>query len=127
MRLRASVLVTFFVVASLAGSLAGVGRVSGTVVFVSDTGQYVGDAPYIAVHVDVADLRGEFTADAIGDFSKQIPSGKYTITGVVGCGGQKLLLYPTQTREFVILPGDFKRIDVLVRTPNQKYECVQRN
>jgi hypothetical protein len=98
--------------------------VNGTVVFVSKAGEFVGIAPSTTIQVAVDDLRGEFTTDAMGDFSKRLPVCKYTITGVVGCGRQKFALYEKQQRTFELSSDQFKRFDVMVMAPEQQYKCT---
>lgn len=114
---RIAILLTLVAVALPATAQSKPGTISGTVVFVSESGQFVRAAPSTTVQVTVDDLRGEFESDGMGDFNKRVPTGKYTITGVVGCGGEKLVLYEKQQLTFDISPDQFKRFDVMVRGP----------
>ena len=124
MKLRCVILfVALVVVTSVVIAQSKPATVNGTVVFVSEAGKFVGVAPSTTIQVTVDDLRGEFTTDDMGDFSKHVPVGKYTITGVVGCGGQKLVLYEKQQRTFEVFSNQFKRFDVMVKAPQQQYQC----
>jgi|SRR5579872_3464575 len=126
MRSCALILAAFLIFTSSINAQANVGTISGTVVFVSDTGKFVAVAPSTTIHVRIEELNGEFTADDIGDFMKQIPAGKYLVTGVIGCGGQEFILYEKQQRDFLVSPGAFQRFDVMVKAPEQKYACPQK-
>lgn len=124
MRLRCVVLfVAILAVTSVVVAQSKPATVNGTVVFVSEAGKFVGVAPSTTIQVTIDDLRGEFTADDMGDFNKRVPVGKYTITGVVGCGGEKFVLYEKQQRTFEVSSNQFKRVDVLVKSPEQQYQC----
>jgi len=120
---RIALLVLLIAVASLATAQSKPGTVSGTVVFVSESGKFVEAAPSTTIQLTVDDLRGEFSSDEMGDFNKRVPVGKYTITGVVGCGGEKLALYGKQQLTFEVSPNQFKRFDVMVKVPEQHYRC----
>ncbi len=97
-RILAIIACIMVLVASLPGAMfataqSSAGRIAGTVAFVSANGTFSGVVPGATIQVAVEDLHGEFTADNLGDFSKRVPPGTYTITGVVGCEGQKLTLF----------------------------------
>jgi hypothetical protein len=74
--------------------------------------RFLGDAA--KAQLVIASKKTIIGTNELGDFGFQLAPGRYRLIEVVGSGGKKLRIHPSQHRAFAITDGGTTRFDVML-------------